>query len=113
MKGRAKIAMGISSMKAAITLMINRPEQGLEIVSMSKDNWVAQRELAFYPDGVGRVNSDFPLAGVTVGCKWQGHFVLGNAHKEKWVLSGTRIVDIDMEFFGPEWRGCTATLMRL
>jgi hypothetical protein len=41
-KGRAKIAMGISSMKAAITLMINRPEQGLEIVSMSKDNWVAQ-----------------------------------------------------------------------
>ena len=104
--------MGMSSRKAVITLMISRPEQGLEIVCMSKDNWVAQQGLAFYPDGVGRTSSDFPLDGVTAGCKWQGHFVLAKDHKEKWMFSDRNVMDIDMEFVGPDWKGCSATLLR-
>jgi hypothetical protein len=98
---------------AGVTVMISRPEHGLEIVSMSFEKWLDKKGFVFYPDAVDRISSDYPLAGVTVGCKWQGHFVLASEHREKWVLSGTRMADIDLEFFSPEWRGCTATLLRM
>ncbi len=100
-------------MQTVVTVMISRPELGLQIVSMGFDDWMGQKGFAIFPDGVDRVSSDFPLAGVTIGCKWQGHFVLASEHREKWVLSNTRVADIDLEFFSPEWRGCTATLLRL
>jgi hypothetical protein len=98
--------------KRPVAIMISRPGLGLEIISMTFDKWMEQKDFAFFPDGVGRSTSDFPLTGITVGCKWQGHFVLASEHKEKWVLSNTRMADIDLEFFSPEWRGCTATLLR-
>ena len=80
---------------------------------MSNDKWMDCKEITLFPDAVCREVSDFPLVGVTVGCKWQGHFVLANAHRERWILSNTRSAEIDLVFFGPEWSGCSAMLCRL
>ena len=102
-----------TSTKQAITIVISRPEHGLEIISMCKNQWTENREFTFFPDAVGREVSDFPLVGVTVGCKWQGHFFLANAHKEKWIISDTQTAEVDLEYFSPEWRGCSATLCRM
>ena len=96
-----------------ITVVINRPVHGLEIICMSQDNWLNCKELTLFPDAVNRDVSDFPLVGITIGCKWQGHFVLAHAHREKWILSSTRTAEIDLDYFGPEWRGCSATLCRM
>jgi hypothetical protein len=96
-----------------VLLIISRPQLGLEILGMSGGEWLSRKMFAFFPDGMDRACSDCPLAGVTLHCKWQGHFVLASAHKERWILESTAAADIDLEFFGPEWTGCTATLMRM
>ncbi len=101
------------SHKQTVILMVSRPELGLEILSMSGGEWLSRKVHAFFPDGKDRACSDHPLAAVTLYCKWQGHFVLANAHKERWILEGVNAADIDLEFFGPEWKGCTATLLRM
>jgi hypothetical protein len=96
-----------------ITVIISRPEHGLEILSMGLHQWVERKGHVFFPDGGDRAGTDHPLASVTLNCKWQGHFVLASEHKEKWVLSSTRAADVDLEYFGPEWKGCSASVFRM
>ena len=39
-----------TSTKQAITIVISRPEHGLEIISMCKNQWTENREFTFFPD---------------------------------------------------------------
>ena len=97
------------------TLFINRPKHDSEMLSMSSVCWFKKRGLVLYPDScimAGKCGSDFPCSGITVCCKWQGHFVFGNGHREKWVLSDVDQSEIHLEFFGPEWSGCNAFIYR-
>ena len=94
------------------TLAIDRPNHGLELLSMNHSNWMYTKMLVFFPDGGSRECSESPLAGVTVSCKWQGHFVIACGHKEKWVLSTSKVSVIDLGYFGPEWIGCSAKICR-
>ena len=95
------------------TLVIDRPNHGLEMLSMSHSDWMYTKKFVFFPDGEALECSDCPHAGVTVYCKWQGHFVIARGHKEKWVLSTSRICEIDMGYFGPEWYGCSVRFRRV
>jgi hypothetical protein len=97
------------------TLFIDRPEHGGEVLSMNVVGWLKNKGLVLYPDScceIGKSGSDFPYSGITVCCKWQGHFVFGNGHREKWVLADVSQSSINLEFFGPEWSGCIAYLYR-
>jgi len=100
-------------MDKCTTLAIHRPDVSIELISMSNADWLGTKKVIFYPDTVcGASDSDFPYSGITVCCKWQGHFVIGSGHREKWVFSNTMLSEIDLVFFGPEWTGCRATLHR-
>lgn len=106
----------------SVSLSVSRPSLGFEVLTMSQSSWIDRKGGAiFFPDSTGcnrwegdngRGTTDFPLSGVTVICKWQGHFVIANGHREMWILSHEDIRTIDLGFFGPEWLGCTATLVR-
>jgi hypothetical protein len=102
----------VCSEDRVVTVIVSRPENGLEVLSMNHNRWMQQTLHVFFPDGRGRDATDHPLASVTLCCKWQGHFVLASEHKEKWILSSTRFAEIDMEYFGPEWKGCSASVVR-
>jgi hypothetical protein len=94
------------------SFVIDRPAHGVELISMDHSKWMDMKAIVFFPDGMDRKCSDYPYSGITVCCKWQGHFVVACGHKESWVLSGISISKIDLEYFGPEWRGCSITVLR-
>jgi hypothetical protein len=100
------------SVERVTTFVIDRPHHGLELLSMCHSQWLDKKMAVFFPDGSDGKCSDFPLSGITVSCKWQGHFVVACGHKERWVLSNTKFSEIDLEFFGPEWQGCRVTICR-
>ena len=103
---------GAYSFERVTAVVIQRPCHCLERLSMSHSQWLDSKAHTFFPDGNDGKCSDFPFAGITVSCKWQGHFVVACGHRERWVLSNTRFSEIDLEFFGPEWQGCSATICR-
>ena len=100
-------------MDTVTTLIIQRPVLGIELLSMRNREWMDKRRVIFYPDGMDGKCSDFPYSGITVCCKWQMHFVLGCGHREKWVLSNTKAQEFELDCFGTEWAGCTATVCRM
>jgi hypothetical protein len=57
----------------------------------------------FYPDSLTQEGSDFPLAGISLQYKC-GHLILQNEHRLK---SPARTTIIDLEYFSPEWQGCS------
>jgi hypothetical protein len=93
-------------------LVIDRPNLTPESLSMSHSDWMLAKSVVLFPDGCARESSDHPRAGVTVSCKWQGHFVVAHGHEEKWVLSTSDVFVIDMGYFGPEWSGCSVKFCR-
>jgi hypothetical protein len=95
------------------TFVIQRPVLGLEILSMNYSDWLKNKMVYFFPDGLSNKSSDFPHSGISLCCKWQGHFVIASGHKEKWILSNANFTEVDLGFFGPEWNGCSATLCRI
>lgn len=95
-----------------MTIAIHRPESGSEFLSMDNDEWLQRKTRVFFPDGMDRIHTDFPLAGVTICYKWQGHFVVASNHLEKWVLSDQRAAEIDLGVFNHKWIGCSATFTR-
>jgi hypothetical protein len=97
----------------AITVVISRPGCSPEFMSMSRMAWIDRKLITFFPDGRDRKSSEYPLAGITLCCKWQGHFVFASEHKEKWVLSDTQVAEIDLGNFSPEWRGCSAAFFKM
>ena len=61
-------------------LVIDRPNLTPESLSMSHSDWMLAKSVVLFPDGCARESSDHPRAGVTVSCKWQGHFVVAHGH---------------------------------
>jgi hypothetical protein len=102
-----------SKKEDAITVVISRPGCAPEFMSMSRMAWVDRKLTTFFPDGRDRKSSEYPLVGITLCCKWQGHFVFASEHKEKWVLSDTQVAEIDLGNFSPEWRGCSAAFFKM
>ena len=94
------------------SIIIKRPVCGIEVWSMRHSDWMANNTIVIFPDGVEQNCSDYPHSGITVCCKWQGHFVFGRGHKECWVLSSTSVSEIKLDVFGPDWQGCNATVVR-
>ena len=94
------------------TVIISRPVHGLEILCMSTREWTDKKIHVFFPDGGERDCTDHPHSGITLCRSWQGHFIMAGTFKEKWVFRSTRVVDIDLEYFGPEWRDCSASVLR-
>ena len=88
-----------------ITVTIIRPNVGMQIIAMNATN-LSSHEI--FPDNQPFHSSEFPEERITITRKHQGHIVIGQRHKEKWVLDGFSCDMVDLSSFSEHWSGCLA-----
>ena len=93
-----------------VTIGIMRPKHGVQLITTQMTQLRGFRALKVFPDNNYQEESDFPVEGVTITSKPQGHLVIAYQHLERWVLSGFSCEIVDLSPFSEHWRGCSIVL---
>ncbi len=96
---------------ATITITIVNPKHGVSLLRCSWAQLQRFPSMKIFPDNKGPADSSFPLEGVSIVSKPQGHMVIAYGHLEKWVLSGFVCETVDLGLFSEHWKGCRVMLM--
>ena len=94
-----------------ITITIINPKHGVSLLRCSWAQLQGFPAMKVFPDNKGPTDSSFPLEGVSIISKPQGHVVIAYGHLEKWVLSGFACETVDLGLFSEHWKGCSIMLM--
>ena len=93
-----------------ITIGILRPQHGIQLMTMQMSQLRSFPALKVFPDNKRQDESVFPVEGVTITSKAQGHLVIAHQHLERWVLSGFTCETVDLSAFSEHWKGCSIVL---
>jgi hypothetical protein len=93
-----------------ITIGITRPHYGVQLITTRMTQLSGFRALKIFPDNKDQDESLFPIEGVTITSKPQGHLIVAYQHLERWVLSGFSCEVIDLSSFSEHWKGCNIVL---
>ncbi len=87
------------------TITVVSPTFGIQILTVDPSD---MNSYDIFPDNKTLHCSDFIQEKITITFKRQGHVVLGQRHKEKWVLAGYSCATVDLSSFSEHWNGCSA-----
>ena len=93
-----------------ITIGILRPQHGIQLITTRMSQLRSFPALKVFPDNKRQDESVFPVEGVTITSKAQGHLVIAHQHLERWVLSGFTCESVDLSAFSEHWKGCSIVL---
>ncbi len=92
--------------KLTIAISIIRPKYGVTLLSCRLDQLQDFPCLKIFPDNKGPGDSSFPMEGVSITSKPQGHMVIAYQHLEKWLLCGFACETVELGSFSEHWKGC-------